>query len=75
MRAARLDPPPLLCNRAYLRCLEQQSFGFTIGVGSLTCGPSEKCMTTALDPLKRPVNRLIQIAVVFAAISLTERGR
>ena len=35
MRAARFDPPPFLGNMTYLRCLEQQSFGITGGVGHL----------------------------------------
>lgn len=35
MRAARFDPPPLLGNMTYLRCMEQQSFGITGGVGHL----------------------------------------
>ncbi|OLU33797.1 non-ribosomal peptide synthetase [Pseudomonas sp. PA27(2017)] len=36
MRAARFDPPPYLGNITYLRCLEQQSFGITAGVGHLS---------------------------------------
>ncbi|MGO1068883.1 amino acid adenylation domain-containing protein [Lysobacter sp. CA199] len=35
MRAARFDPPPYLGDMTYLRCLEQQSFGITGGVGHL----------------------------------------
>lgn len=35
MRAARFDPPPYVGNMTYLRCLEQQSFGITAGVGHL----------------------------------------
>lgn len=35
MRAARFDPPPFIGNMTYLRCLEQQSFGITGGVGHL----------------------------------------
>ncbi|UVL86296.1 amino acid adenylation domain-containing protein [Pseudomonas sp. B21-028] len=35
MRAARFDPAPFLGNMTYLRCLEQQSFGITGGVGHL----------------------------------------
>jgi len=35
MRAARFDPLPFLGNMTYLRCLEQQSFGITGGVGHL----------------------------------------
>ncbi|WP_367597486.1 amino acid adenylation domain-containing protein [Pseudomonas fulva] len=35
MRAARFDPLPLLGDITYLRCLEQQSFGITGGVGHL----------------------------------------
>jgi pyochelin synthetase len=35
MRAARFDPPPYVGDMTYLRCLEQQSFGITAGVGHL----------------------------------------
>ncbi|WP_394843136.1 amino acid adenylation domain-containing protein [Pendulispora brunnea] len=35
MRAARFDPPPYVGDMTYLRCMEQQSFGITAGVGHL----------------------------------------
>ncbi|MGH8081020.1 MAG: thioesterase domain-containing protein, partial [Lysobacter sp.] len=35
MRAARFDPPPYLGDMTFLRCMEQQSFGITGGVGHL----------------------------------------
>ncbi|WP_394832585.1 amino acid adenylation domain-containing protein [Pendulispora rubella] len=35
MRAARFDPPPYVGDMNYLRCMEQQSFGITAGVGHL----------------------------------------
>lgn len=35
MRAARFDPRPYVGDMTYLRCMEQQSFGITAGVGHL----------------------------------------
>jgi pyochelin synthetase len=35
MRAARFDPQPYVGDMTFLRCIEQQSFGITAGVGHL----------------------------------------
>lgn len=56
MRAARFDPPPFLGNMTYLRCLEQQSFGITGGVGHLAAPFWEDACLGQFDLIDVPGN-------------------
>ncbi|EPJ90919.1 pyochelin synthetase F [Pseudomonas sp. CFII68] len=56
MRAARFDPPPFLGNMTYLRCLEQQSFGITGGVGHLAAPFWEDACLGRFDLIDVPGN-------------------
>lgn len=56
MRAARFDPPPFLGNMTYLRCLEQQSFGITGGVGHLAAPFWEDACLGKFDLIDVPGN-------------------